>query len=289
MVGMSEAPEDTNYLTSNHSENVAATLAEDESSLRLDQINFGLSLAAHVLRDNPIDDVTAVGVNEVASQIAFTRALSAIRAAVTVAVHGYYADARALVRTVYESAGLARMIAKSPAEAERWLVKGDWFPDKRVRDYIESQTSSADGSPYQAFYKMASANAHPTAKTSAYLVFDPESNGLNPQVQPRYNAEHAHWTLHEIAGVTLFTLFAMRRAMVSQDLLPAWWVQGLAQLAKDVYDADWSHLEHDWDAHNERYRQLTAATIPADELKEYLRRHPNSLRNIEQRRATDGD
>lgn len=289
IVGMSEPADPTNYLTSNHSENVEATLAEDAAATHLDQINFGLLLAAHVLLENPIDDVTASGVNEVASVTAFTRAFSAIRAATVVAVHGYYIDARALVRTVYESAGLARMLAKLPDKAEKWLVKGDWFPDRIVRDYIESQLAPVGGSPYQAFYKMSSANAHPTANTSAYLVFEHESVRLRPKLNPQFNADYAIRTLHEIAGVTLFTLFAMRRAIASSDFLPVWWLQGLAQLANDVHDADWSHLEQDWKAQNERYAKLNAATVPAERLDEYLRLHPNSFSNIDKRQAAEED
>ncbi len=179
------------------------------------------------------------------------------------------------------------MLAKLPDKAEKWLVKGDWFPDRIVRDYIEGQTTPVNGSPYQAFYKMSSANSHPTAKTSAYLVFEPESVRLRPKLHPQFNADYAIRTLHEIAGVTLFTLFAMRRAMVSQNFLPEWWLQGLAQLANDVYDADWSHLEQDWNAHNERYAELNASTIPSERLDEYLRIHPNSFFNIQKRQAAE--
>ncbi|QKW13034.1 hypothetical protein [Verrucosispora sp. NA02020] len=286
---MSDAADETNYLTHNHSENTDATVADNVSAAHLDQINFGLFLAAHILLENPIEDVAAAGVNEVASCVAFTRAFSAIRAATVVAVHGYYVDARALVRTVYESAGLARMLAKLPDKAEKWLVKGDWFPDKLARDYIESQIDPVGGSPYQAFYKMSSANAHPTARTSAYLAFEPTSQEFRPLLHPQYNADFAAHTLHEIAGVTLFTLFAMRRAMASQDFLPGWWLQGLAQLASDVHNANWSHLEQDWDTHNERYARLSAATIPADKLGEYLEAHPNSLPNIQKRQAREED
>src|SRR5215467_11744278 len=73
--------------------------------------------------------------NDLSATACFGRAYRQLRAAVTLLMSGYYTEARVILRSTYECAAAARMLAKDPQRAEKWLRKERWFPDREVRSW----------------------------------------------------------------------------------------------------------------------------------------------------------
>ncbi len=153
----------------------------------------------------------------------FTQAFRALQGSVLLGMTGYYMQARALMRTRYESAGLGRLIAKYPQLAEKWLRKQQWVPDHEVRAGIEAQTV-ADGSssPYAAHYRIASAAAHPTARATLGQVLT-AGGGVNPVLSSVFVEDDLVMVLREAAALAVFACFALQRAAADERALPPAW------------------------------------------------------------------
>jgi len=75
--------------------------------------------------------------NDFCAHACLTMACRQLQATQVLLLHSFYSEARILLRTVYESAGIARMLAKEPELADRWLRKRHWFPERQVRDWLD--------------------------------------------------------------------------------------------------------------------------------------------------------
>ncbi|TDO27241.1 hypothetical protein EV643_1641 [Kribbella sp. VKM Ac-2527] len=213
------------HLTGGHAQHIEAAL--EVLGETLDRLNMCLGLLTWGLDAGSNSNRQAPFANDLGALACFTRAYRGLRACISLCVHGYYVDVEANIRTVYEAAGLGRMLAKSPELAEKWLHKGTWVPDKDVRTFIEAQVLLENQeSPYQKYYKLASAAAHPSASSTVPLVFD-EAGEIGAQLEPRFDESRCLSAGREIMVGAVFTLFAMQRASADVSEFPTWWRQAL--------------------------------------------------------------
>jgi hypothetical protein len=244
-----------------------------------------LDLLAWALESGSDSSRVSPFANDLGALACFTRAYRGLRASTSLCMLGYYVDAEAAIRTVYEAAGLGRMLAKEPDLADKWLRKEVWVPDKDVRTFIEAQVLLEDEeSPYQRFYKWASGSAHPSARSTLPLVFDSEGE-IAVQLEPRFEELKCQTVGRQIAAVAVFTCFALQRAAVDVTVFPAAWRQELARLARLVLDNDMPHLDHDWEAEDKQHRAMLDAILPIEELQQVIQSHPNSQVNVRKRAA----
>ncbi|MDJ0466806.1 hypothetical protein [Streptomyces sp. H27-C3] len=58
------------------------------------------------------------------------QACEQLEAATVMLSYGFYGVVRNILRSVYESAGLGRTLAKDVDMADKWLRKNHWWPDR---------------------------------------------------------------------------------------------------------------------------------------------------------------
>src|SRR5438874_1901765 len=80
---------------------------------------------------------SATSPNDLAAVTLLARALTELSAALHLSVSGFHSEIASIIRGPYESAGLARVLAKDPDLAERWLREGTWVPDRQVRGTLD--------------------------------------------------------------------------------------------------------------------------------------------------------
>jgi hypothetical protein len=255
---------------------------------RVEQINKGLGLIAYTI-DRSADSVNAVKTaNELSAVACYTRAFRGLRAATVLALEGLYLEARVYVRDVYESAGLARMLARQPAKADEWLLRDRWIKDNEVRQYIESVLMpgiSSQNSPYREYYRQSSELHHPTRRGCLPLVLDSPQADCAPKLASYFDEQTLESILHEIAIETTFVSFTIVNAAPGQDVIPPDWRQALVELSKELLPgADLQHLERNWKEDVERYNNLENHIITAKDLDSALDNYPNSVKNIRKRR-----
>ncbi|MEV0536205.1 hypothetical protein [Kitasatospora sp. NPDC050463] len=219
--------------------------------------------------------------NDTAAAAAFGRCFWQLRAALVLAEQGFNSEVRNIIRSVYESAGTGRMLAKEAAQAEQWLRKGEWWPERKVRDWLRTaRNESEEGVKiYTNFYRLASAWAHPTAESCMGLMVD-DGTTISPMPEIAYNAEASRQAVREITLATVFACFALKNAVVDESVLDPNWRQELSQLARDLSGEPMEHLDRDWQAEQERFKVLLAKVRSADTLDEALRNHPRSFHNL---------
>lgn len=74
--------------------------------------------------------------NDISALACLGRSYRQLRAAVTLMMNGYCTEARVILRSVYGNAAVARMLARDPQKAEKWLRKQHWYPDREVRSWF---------------------------------------------------------------------------------------------------------------------------------------------------------
>ncbi|HEX5405068.1 MAG TPA: hypothetical protein VFX16_22520 [Pseudonocardiaceae bacterium] len=256
---------------------------------RLPQVNQGLDLIAYVidLSAASMNDGTQTS-NELAAVSCYTRAFRALRAATILALEGLYLEARVYIRDVYESAGLARMLAKEPRKADDWLQRERWVKDNEVRQYAEKFTAPGEdpkNSPYREYYRIASELHHPTARACIPLVLAGPNERCRPRLASEYDENELDEVLREIAMEAVFVCFTMINAAVDQSVIYPPWRKAVVDLAEVLSaDLDWSHLDRDWTADQESFDELRAHVIGADAIKQELDQNPNSFQNVQKRR-----
>jgi hypothetical protein len=196
---------------------------------------------------------------------------------------GYYSEIGLVLRGAYESASLGRMLAKDPEKAERWLRKGQWFPESAVRSWL--RTGGAEDDTLRVYtdgYRVLSAWAHPTAMSCAGLV-----DFLSPQFGLRLwasfdEAQFRRW-VREITATSIFACFAMRNAVVDETVLSPAWRRDLFALQETVSQKTLPHLHRDWDAEGRRYEEYRSQVQSVVGADERLDEHPGSWRNVSRR------
>ena len=256
----------------------------------LADVYFGMDLIAYII-DSIAENLneTEKAVNVLAALSCYTRAFRGIRAATLLATNGLYLEARVYGRDVYESAGLARMLAKRPEKADQWLLAERWIKDNEVRQYVQQFT--APGVPiadsvYRKYYQVVSDLHHPTAKTCIPLVLAESSARCVPHLQSEYDETTFVGVLHEIALNCAFVCLTVINAAAGDEVIEPGWRQAVTEFVAKVGEGeDWSHMERDWDEEARKFEDLASHVVPADRLDEVIDNHPNGLANIRRRRG----
>jgi len=222
--------------------------------------------------------------NNIAALACLTRAYRGLQAAATSCVMGHYEDARATLRVVYEAAGLARALAKSTPDAEKWLhdghYKNDGFARKVGAEMAESKRDAKIA--FEDFYKMTSKYAHPMAVGVLPLLIGPDDR-FGPRLYPEFDETAFKVVAREITTQALFTAFALRKAAAEPEALPAAWHKKLTELALRISDGVAVQSEEDWARHDDRHQVLIGKVRHDDELEATLDADPASVRNLKKK------
>lgn len=222
--------------------------------------------------------------NEVAGLSGLIRAYQGLQAAAVLAVTGFYTEARASIRGIYESAGVARMLAHSQDLSERWMRENEWVPDRKSRQFAAMMAGGDDEAkiPHQQYYKRASASAHPSALSTLPYLFD-QNGRISPTLYPRFNDGSFVAVANELTAQALFVAFCIRNAVADADFIPPDWLQELAGHAREFSGEPLEHLEADWGEREQRFQELGMNVRAIEEIDDFLLAHPNSAYNIKQR------
>lgn len=245
-------------------------------------LDWGLNLASR-------SDPRSLFANEVAGLACLVRAFRGIQAATNLATMGFYTEARAAVRAVYESAGVARMFAHDTALADKWLTKDEWVPDRKSRAFAVALAGGDDEAkiPHQQYYRRASASAHPAAITSISDVISPDGS-IVLNLYPTFEPSTFKSLAEELTAEALFVAFCLRNALVDRDVLPPAWHETIIKMTRKFSGEPMLHLEEDWDERQRRFDAIKQHVLPEAEVNEFLRSHPNSYDNVKAR-ADDYD
>jgi hypothetical protein len=219
--------------------------------------------------------------NELAAAVVLARGYRQLQAAWVVTSHGFLAEARNLLRSVYESAGLARVLAKEPKLADEWVREGKWVPDGRVRQWLGDVRHDApeEVGKYQDLYAEASAWAHPTAKSCmCQLSVEEDHFYLSPSIS--FDEEASRGTVALLAATALFACFAFRNAVVDERAIDPAWRKDLYDLAREASADPMPHLDRDWAAENAHYDAVMANLRDRRYLNGQLRTHPRAYANL---------
>ncbi|MGW5096017.1 hypothetical protein ACWEQ1_15000 [Streptomyces nodosus] len=219
--------------------------------------------------------------NDLAAAVALARCYRQLQAAWVVTTHGFHAEARNLLRSVYESAGLARVLAKEPKLADQWLREGKWFPDVRVRQWLSDvrRDPPEEVEQYKNFYAEASAWAHPTAESCMGQISVEEDHFLlNSAIT--FNKQACRETVSLISVTAVFACFAFRNAVVDEQAIDPAWRRDLYDLAREMSNDPMPHLDRDWVAEQAHYDAVMANLRDRRYLKGQLRAHPRAYANL---------
>jgi hypothetical protein len=235
--------------------------------------------------------------NNIAAQTLLVRAYQGLQAAANLCAMGFYVEATGLIRTVYESAGLARSLAHSPERAEEWVFAESWVRDKFSRDFAKAMTTpefrkevndfagtDEDSFAHDVFYDFVSQYSHPLAKSTLQFLFNPGDENepaLYPTVEEKWFKDCALL----ITATALVVAYALRNAAADFTALPAEWHQRLAAVARKASGLPLSHVETNWEAHQARYEAVREEMRHTDELDGALDSDPVSRRNAMRRLA----
>lgn len=128
---------------------------------------------------------------------------------------------------------------------------------------------------------------HPTAQASLPLILTDSAQPCAPRLHSEFDEAALHDALSGIALECGFVCLTMINAVADQDVIPPAWRQAVTEFLTTIAaDADWSHLERDWAAETQRFKDLAAHVITAEQLPEALANHPNSIANLRSRQDT---
>lgn len=248
-------------------------------------IMINLSKFLHLLRwaiDTAMPPADALFPNTVSAVACLARAYHGLQASAWLCLAGFYLEARTMVRGVYESAGLGRMLAKDSEKAQKWLHEGEWVPDRNSRAYVAAMTDEDSVAPYREYYRRASKVAHPTAMSTLHYAFKPDGTSALT-FGPDFDAQRCVDTLREIVIEAAFVCFAFRNALVDENAFSPDWLREVFELSREVTGMGMSHLDRDWDQMNADFGHFQTAIRYSSELDEVIDSHPNSYRNIQNR------
>lgn len=261
-----------------HVEAVCQSISSDDPYLR--QLNESIRLLLSGIQAIPTLPWANLEANDLSARICFARALRQIRAASMLLMFGYYSEIGLVLRGAFESAGLGRMLAKEPEMAERWLKKGQWFPETDVRSWLRSGGAKDDTlKDYTEGYKRLSALAHPTALSCLGLL-DPEPARPSLRLRSDFDEPSFRYWVREITATAVFSSFALRNAAVNEVVLNPVWRKDLYELAEEVYQTTLPHLHRDWEEERRRHEEYRERILPVAEIDQRLDASPHSWRNI---------
>ena len=274
-----EGPDDIRHLRT-----VQASMHGDPL---IGRMGYVIGLLGEGLGLAPRPEWDRVFANDLSALACLGRAYRQLRAAAALAHLGYYAEVRLILRAVYESAALSRMIAKEPALAEKWLRKEHWFPDREVRSWMSGRRNDLGNSEeimkdYSKFYRTMSAWSHPTAISCMEIVKPqpehPNRPGLN--LNSTFDESVFRMCVIEVASTAMFACFAFRNAVVDERAIDPDWRRRLYEVSATLVGHEMPHLQRDWDEERRQYDRLKTRVQTADRIAERLRDDPLSWRNL---------
>lgn len=268
-----------------HFQQVFETLDRDPE---FKSMNSAVSLLGDGLALVPRLQWDEVFPNDLSALACLVRSYRALRAASSLLLFGYYCEVRLILRSVYESAALSRMLAKEPQLAEKWLRKQQWFPDREVRAWMAGKRASspteadelAEG--YARVYRQMSGWAHPTA-LSCFPLIRPDDDDLGRpglHLSTAFDPDTMTSCILEITFAAVFACFAFRNCLVDERALDPRWRRYLYELTQRVSGHDMPHLERDWEEQQRFYEDLMRKVQSADHLADHLRQNPSSWENL---------
>jgi hypothetical protein len=272
-----------------------ARASESEAVLEASvHLHIGLELVGSMIEAMTENiNKTDAATNVVGALACFTRALRGIRAAALLAMAGLYIESRGYIRDIYESASLARMLAKRPDKADAWLLAERWINDNEVRNYIQNLTMPDPGvaeSPYRRFYRVVGDVHHPTARATIPLVIDEQTELLRPKLETSFDEKKLCGAIREVAMMSGFVCLTMLNAAVHPDIVHPGWRQAVVNYLRAIdAEADWANIDQDWSKVSERYTKLQQSIQTGEELRQSIINDPRSYRNVVDRLQTDGE
>ncbi|NEC92315.1 hypothetical protein [Streptomyces sp. SID12501] len=226
--------------------------------------------------------------NDMAAGACMAQAFEQLEAATVMLSYGFYGVVRNILRSVYESAGLGRTLAKEVAMAEKWLRKNQWWPDSVVRQWLEDNrvVSVEKVQLYRNYYREASAWTHPTA-TSCMGQFTPTDTALVLTPGTIFDAERSRLMTAEITSTAVFVCFALRNSVVDEEAIDPGWRRDLYELAREQSGEALPHLDRDWTTEQETYDTVMSRLQDVSVLEEVLNNHPHSWRNLKKNAVPD--
>jgi hypothetical protein len=254
----------------------------------LENMNIAISLLGDGIALIPRLQWDQVFPNDLAAFACLIRSYRALRGASSLLLLGYYGEVRLILRSVYESATLSRMLAKEPQLAEKWLRKDRWFPDREVRAWMAGMRTNnpaeaselAEG--YARVYRQMSTWAHPTALSCLPLISPDDDDLTRPglHLSTKFDADAVKSVILEITFAAVFACFAFKNCLVDERAIHPQWRQYLYDFARRVSGQDMPHLERDWEEQQRFYEELARKVQSADHLDDHLRQSPFSWDNI---------
>jgi len=213
--------------------------------------------------------------NSLAGWLCLRRSLEQLRLAFYASIAGHHTEVPLLARAVYESAGLARMLAVEPEAADQWVHNPPWQKDKQVRDWIRDRGGDADA--YAEYYSQASELAH--TKLASMRPLLPELDRGLPVGSNPFEVDIASASIRGVTSAGLFAIHCYRNAGISDDLLPI----PLRKRIVDLHGAAGGvtdHLDQDWEAIRRRTEELADRVNRAVGLDQRLAEDPLSYQNL---------
>jgi hypothetical protein len=238
----------------------------------MELIGYGLRLAT----DN--SDPRNMFANDLAALSSLIRAYHGIQAGANLAILGFPNECRIIMRSNYESAGLARMLAHNAERAEKWMRKLEWVPDKIAREFAVDMAGGDETArlPHDEFYKHFSAATHPSAITTLPYLLSPGGE-FEPRLEPKFDQGSLHVAADELTAQALFVAYCFRNSLADQDVMPPGWHAELARHAREFSGMELEHLDFDWISRERRHNSFVSQIRPIEEIDGFLRAHPNSV------------
>lgn len=226
--------------------------------------------------------------NSLGAQACFQSAFRGLRACGYLLSLGFYGEVRGLLRSVYESASLGRMLAKEPETADRWLRKREWIPDARVKRWQQDMGGITEDE-YKLFsreYARLSAWAHPTA-TSTLWALEGDDEHIELPLDVDFQESIVSNLCREITMAAFFSSFAFRNAAVDEAVLDPDWRKALYDSFRQFTNADAPHLERDWVEEGTRFNRMKERLRATEDLESELQIDPRSYKNITEEPGKD--
>lgn len=225
--------------------------------------------------------------NATAAMAAFTRAYHDILAALNLCQVHCYPQALALLRSVYEAAGIGRTMAKSPKVADAWM-RGEWQPDMKSRQFVrnvmyaEAEPEEQDEAveAYSRSYELLSEWAHITVRSALAPYVEDSEDGYKLALEPVFDEELLRFTLTGIVKESVFLAFAIRNSVARLEVLGPQWLEDLDELAERVAGPYAQKLDIDYEEFDRRHKILLSNLRSSSEHKRHMRRSPQSVDNL---------
>lgn len=246
----------------------------DKLTVEVDLANEAVMLGDKLLRfARDVSIGLAEEHNSAAAWLCQRRGLEQLRVAITNALMGNYSEVPLLIRACYESVGLGRMLAHSPEDAERWITKGDWHPDREVRAWLRENGQEILAADCKNFYDKASNYAHTTFRSC--VPFLKEITTRVDLDAYQFSEVQARESLLGVAAGALFLADCFIDAIADKRVLPVQLHDEATQLHERL--ATVGQGAQPEDPRPGQAEQFLSNLRPSETLDERLRSDPNHV------------